>query len=301
MNHQSQTIAKAYIEPQRVTIPNSLSNFTNNVSLSDRQMQNLRSEELYLDKLSDNSRRKLRQKIGWMLLIKTSHLDTKKEVENVLRKQVCLITLTLSSGQFTDDLFIKERMLNRFLTWLRSNYSKPSYIWKAEVQSNMRLHFHIIVNTRIDHDAVRREWNKIQCDSGYMRDYFAKYGNESPPSTEVKGIENVNFVAKYLEKYVSKDVQGRKIKGRIWGCSADLTTHTNLKIDVSIDFYKWLERLVLSGQVVKTVHEYCTVYHGDMWRLLKAYQRDIFLQMSAIVDPMQYWVPDIVREGVFDV
>lgn len=133
------------------------------------------------------------------------------------------ITLTLSGDQKHDDYFIKNKMLDVFLKWLKRKGVK-SYVWRAETQANGRIHFHITTNTYIHWRSIRDKWNSIQQVHGYLDNYFDSFHSLDPNSTDVKAVKNEGKALRYIAKYMGKATPGRReIQGHSFGYSQSLS------------------------------------------------------------------------------
>lgn len=152
--------------------------------------------------------------------------------------QSSFITLTLPVNQFTSDLSIKQA-LNHFLTQLRQKFGLKNYVWKAELQKNQSIHFHIIIDIYIHHSAIRYYWNQAIEVLGYVSEYHKKYSKlslrdyaelrgisiqeaikpfrygrdtnwQSPPTEQIKAVRNPSQLAGYLAKYIIKPLQAQE-------------------------------------------------------------------------------------------
>lgn len=162
--------------------------------------------------ISVKASKRINQALSWFAGLTSERVHTSSN-EMVIKHKLSFITLTLSDRQQHSDQFIKQRMLNWFLNEIKLKYMVASYLWRAESQENGNIHFHIVINSFIPHQAVRYIWNKIQNNFGYLDNYRAKYGaDKNPPSTEIKAVYKCRNIAGYLSKYVSKDVALVKFK-----------------------------------------------------------------------------------------
>lgn len=109
-------------------------------------------------------------------------------------------TLTLPSKQIHSDRVIVSTCLRKFLRWWKDRCPTLLYLWKAEVQDNGNIHFHVTSNSFIHHRVLRRKWNQFVEVLGYV----SRYGKEEPPSTEVKAVKNVKDICAYIAAYISK-------------------------------------------------------------------------------------------------
>lgn len=115
-----------------------------------------------------------------------------------------------------------------------------NYIWRAETQENGNIHFHMIADTFLNQDMLRRVWNNYLQGLGYKYSYSAANVNSLKKDKNGNKIGNVE---KYLCKYLTKpplrnaykhcklkDLEGiadkdkfrRPIIGKSWGCSRKL-------------------------------------------------------------------------------
>lgn len=226
-----------------------------------RTYENLRKEkETY--KLSYQTQRKIRDSASLLAQLsppRTVYTPSKKPIYNFRNS---FITLTLPTKQRHTDQVLKGA-LNNFLVNLRSVYGLKNYIWKAELQVNENIHFHIITDIYIPHQAIRYYWNKALDLLGYISEYKAKfedlslqeyaklrgipvskalngflYGQktkwESPGSENVQSVRSIAELSHYISKYVTKslkdeedlrteDVDRIKNFGRVWARSHSLS------------------------------------------------------------------------------
>lgn len=192
-------------------------------------------------KISNKSARRLKDKINW-LVFKSKNKKVKYPNGTISENfRISFITLTLPARQVHTDLEIK-RVFNNFLTTLRKRYNMTDYVWKAELQKNQNIHFHLTTNIFIHHATIRTLWNNAIDRLGYIntyRSHFSKMTFEeyktlrlenakksnsnikeediikayndgsknkwsNPNSTDVKTVFNVKNLAAYLAKYLSK-------------------------------------------------------------------------------------------------
>ena len=147
------------------------------------------------------------------------------------------VTLTFIN-EVTDAIAI--RILNKFLTALRSEFSNLHYVRISERQDNGRIHFHLIINKFLPVIAFNRLWILQQYNAGielpgvprseFMWRYeeslererletFSTKTNPDPVqelnnSFDVKKIRNINGLSYYLTKYITKN------KNEGFGCSS---------------------------------------------------------------------------------
>lgn len=187
--------------------------------------------------ISKASKRKIFDSVNSMFCLsdaRTVHMQNGKPLYNF---KLAFVTLTLPSQQAHDDVTIKKELLNQFLVELRKNYGIQNYIWKAELQQNENIHFHLILDKYVDFQALRRRWNRCCNKLGYvdaysnkmssmsLSDYHAlrnknlkcdfqksalSYANgnrcnwSNPNSVDVRSVQSKKDLAIYLSKYIAK-------------------------------------------------------------------------------------------------
>lgn len=187
--------------------------------------------------ISNRAKRKINNAIDWLL-----EVSPKKLCHHPIKKykfwfRLNFITLTLPAKQFHDDLTIKNKCLNQFLTELRQQHKIKFYVWGAESQRNGNIHFHITTNVYIHWSVIRKIWNRCVAKLGYLEAYrneqiewhkygfrprpelFENHSEESqrkayengmkgnwsdPNSTDIKSVRKIKSIARYLSKHYSK-------------------------------------------------------------------------------------------------
>jgi hypothetical protein len=110
----------------------------------------------------------------------------KSQGSNLKKMPIALITLTLPSEQKHTDNFIKRNMLQTFLQYCKYHYGMSLYFWKAEVQDNENIHFHITCNVFIEKHVVQAVWNNILSPFGYIDAYKNKMEDKYPSGFEFR-------------------------------------------------------------------------------------------------------------------
>jgi len=142
------------------------------------------------------------------------------------------ITLTLSAKQIHGHKEIKRTLLNHFLIVIQRKYEINRWLWKAEVQKNGNIHFHILVDKYIEKKELQGLWNGIQNKLGYVDRFQEKFGHSNPPSTEIKKVKDLSTTLAYLRKYLTKKGEEIENFGRCWGCSDNLRKVSSFKLEM---------------------------------------------------------------------
>jgi len=188
--------------------------------------------------LSQKSKNRLRNTLSWLVMCSAKRnvkLSGGKFVKNF---QISFVTLTLPTKQMHSHKEIKSKCLNLFLQNLRKKFKVKNYVWKAELQKNGNIHFHISFDKPIHYMIIRRYWNLAIEKLGYVTAYqkqmeqlsFDDYcywqgqnGNKdpkklkgsynygtstswrSPNTTDIKSVKKMDNWASYMAKYMTKD------------------------------------------------------------------------------------------------
>lgn len=143
-------------------------------------------------------------------------------VNNERSRKLVFLTLTLPEQQKLVDNEVKRRALMPFIQELKQMFFVSHYFWRAEAQKNGNIHFHLVIDQFIDKSTVNFLWDKHLWLSGLCSVAPVFVDKYHTATTRIEGIQGVASVAGYVCKYVTKSDGGRKIFGRIWGCSDSL-------------------------------------------------------------------------------
>lgn len=258
----------ATVYPNRITVRYEFDTRTARTRWEERIMKQTESSRNNLTKkktnwtLSYQSKRKIYDSVNFLHQLAPAKTIKTKSGKLIYNFKTSFITLTLPSKQKHPDIQIKSA-LNNFLTTLRQKYNLKNYIWKAELQQNKNIHFHLVTDLYIHHSAIRYYWNKAINVLGYVDEYekkfskmslqeYAEYRNlpvskaingylegrktkwKSPGTENVQAIKNGKMLSYYIAKYITKstaeseeitDQEQERIKnfGRTWGRSQSLS------------------------------------------------------------------------------
>jgi hypothetical protein len=236
-------------------------------SRPEKSLENLKKKKFTGD-VSKHVKKRISRAID-NLILQTPWKKTFCRIEKrEFRYRVGLITLTLPSSQIHDDNQIKNVCLNDFLNKIRNNHDCKNYIWKAEPQKNGNIHFHITIDKFIHHTLVRKYWLSAVEKLGYVTAFAAKFGHYYPPATEIRSVRSVKKLGAYLSKYLAKDSKGRKILGRLWSLSYNLSKFQNptytgqdsifWEIDAACNrLFTWYKK-----------HDFCEMFGMDLKKLM---------------------------------
>lgn len=237
--------------PSRITLTNRREpipfhklNFDKNVANQlFRKQQNAESNFNVLKNpfvISKASKRKMMTSINSMYQLSEPRKVKMKNKKFIYNFRMSFITLTLPAKQNHSDIEIKKTCLNQFLVELRKHYNVKNYVWKAELQKNENIHFHLLLDQYVDFQALRRRWNRILNKLGYVDAYqermfsmdlinYHEMRNKNgttnfndsakayaagqkanwsnPNSVDVRSVYSKNELAAYLGKYICKSFE----------------------------------------------------------------------------------------------
>lgn len=190
--------------------------------------------------LSDKQANRIRKSINWLFMIAVKKTVHDKRTKKKWSFRLNFLTLTLSSKQKHTDNEIRKYMFEPFLRKLRQEYNGLLYVWKAEVQDNGNLHFHLNCNVYIDWRILRDLWNEQQQKLGYIDND----NNADPNSTDIKAVQDAKGLGGYMAKYIGKkDIYTAALK-RYHRLTA--AAHKNEKVSCSIpaNYFARLKRKI---------------------------------------------------------
>lgn len=228
--------------------------------------QNLRDNKPK-EHMSRKAVRRLTNSVNWLVASARQKWIYDKQTKKRFSFKVNFITLTLPTldHSVTDHAF-KSDLLHNFINTCRVAYGLKNYVWKVEAQANGNIHAHFTTDTFIHWRDVRRVWNRILQKKGIIDAYKSKHekltfeeyctlynptgersvldlrrafthgvdtGWSDPNSSDIHSVHKVKDIAAYLAKYMSKSEDDRRtIKGRLWGCSYNLSESNKLVLEV---------------------------------------------------------------------
>lgn len=211
--------------------------------------------------LSHKAKQNLRNCFQWLQIISNLKTVYSKKENKTFKFKLSFITLTLSDVQKHSDDYIKSHLLEPFLKWMGRSHQANSYIWKAEVQNNGNIHFHITTNKFIHWKSVRAKWNNLLSKHDYCKVYQDGTNDKGSCATEIKAVRNEKQIANYIVNYVSKKDLFKKIKDY----STKKVTYINSEsCELNNHFYV-RENFRQVSCCDGTSREYKRQIHGRIW------------------------------------
>lgn len=189
--------------------------------------------------LTSQSSRKLKNALE--LLIYTANYKTVfvAKTGTYFRYKLNFITLTLPSKQIHSDNLIISLILSPFLESWAKHRKGFLYTWKAEVQANGNIHFHLLTNSFIHYKKLRKRWNKACEKLGYV----TRSGIDDPNSTDVHALENKKNLAGYLVSYMNKkDIYSKALLRWLKMHKKSLADATRCVVHLPKNYFKHIKR-----------------------------------------------------------
>jgi hypothetical protein len=153
------------------------------------------------------------------------------------------ITLTIPGG--CRHLTAKEGhslLLEKWIRKMRTKYQMTTYLWKAELQKNGQLHYHITTPAWILYTNIRDTWNNLLSDAGLLKEYLSEHNNQMPNSTDVHAVYKIRNIHSYLVKYLSKEDKDSSTQGKVWDCSLNIKKAKFFSIPEPGAIYQTIDR-----------------------------------------------------------
>jgi hypothetical protein len=296
-------------------------------TISPRSLANLNKSKSSVN-MSATSKRTLRDSILLLYQLstpRTVQINNKKSIYNY---RASFITLTLPSTQIHSDTEIKKQ-LNTFLTNLRTTLGVNNYVWKAELQKNSNIHFHLIIDKYVSFTVIRYYWNKAINNLGYVDRYKEKFNKMSlkeyarhrnlsisdsynsykkgvsqgwtkPNSVDVNSVRNDKQLAVYLSKYFAKsdesniDLERVQQFGKVWARSRSLSAIKLITRFYWEDFKRNLHSFLLDAKnFVHKVYEWNEVYYFKFSTMSKRLDTWLRNHLISQAKSFSYPFPDI--------
>lgn len=150
--------------------------------------------------LSYKANKRLQDAINLLVLSAKPKTLYSKDLKSYFRFRVNFVTLTLPSLQCHPDKEIHNKVFKDFIRAWKRKSPGLLYVWKAEVQDNGNLHYHLTTNSFLHYRKLRNMWNRACNLLGYMD----RCSVTDPNSTDVHAVKNIKNLGAYLCSYVSK-------------------------------------------------------------------------------------------------
>jgi hypothetical protein len=191
----------------------------------------------------NGSRKRLRESLSrWTDTVRYAHeLLGEKKITPL--KRHTFLTLTLPSPQIHCDKIITREALGSLIQKLKRKFYINNYIWKAEIQKNGNIHYHILTDKFIPHLMLRDHWNDCLQLLGYVSEFEKRWGHSAPNSTDIHALRKIRNINAYIGKYMSKSETIRPLCGHTWGRSDGIAELESFTLTETLEVFEWFQLL----------------------------------------------------------
>lgn len=226
----------------------------------------MQQQKQYSGGMSPGARKRLTKAITLLVQCAKKRWLYNEVSKRMVLHQLSFITLTVSDPE--KKLSGKEayqKLMSHFLQWLRRTKKVNTYIWKAELQKNGQIHYHITTPAFINYQEIRDKWNNLQRKAGLLDKYALKKGHYDANSTDIHSVRNIKDLAAYLIKYIAKQTQNEKsLGGKVWDCSENLSKAKYHSIPMQPHHQHFLQQA--------EAHKLARIFHADRFSIIKFYE-----------------------------
>jgi hypothetical protein len=220
----------------------------------------------YSGNMSQGAKKRLTKAITLLVQCTKKRLLYNEVSKRMVSHQLSFITLTVSDPQ--KKLSGKEaysKLLSHFLAWMRRTKKINTYIWKAELQKNGQIHYHITTPAFINYQEIRDKWNNLQKKAGLLDKYIEAKGHSDANSTDIHSVRNIKDLSSYLIKYIAKSSQNKEqLGGKVWDCSDNLSKAKYHSLPMENHHKEFLD--------LAEDNDLCKVHHDDRFTIIKFFQ-----------------------------
>src|SRR6056297_3299633 len=134
------------ISPTHLSIYNQWQGQKRSSQLVQKTIKNLKCNKRK-QRISKQSKKKIQQSINWLMFQAKKKSYIVERTGSIQYFKVNFITLTLPAKQQHSDQVIKTEIFEKWLTEMRNLNLMGEYVWRAELQDNGNIHFHIATDT----------------------------------------------------------------------------------------------------------------------------------------------------------
>lgn len=251
--------------------------------------EKLLEREKYTGQITHGAKKRLTKAIS--LLVQSSpekwiYNPVTKKTEN---HKLSFITLTLPAVEKAQDAkFTHKYLLQPMLRILRNKYKMCSYVWKAELQKNNSVHYHVTTDLFIRWEQLRQHWNALLRKNGLLQAFQQQYGHDNPNSVDIHSVQKVNDLEAYLVKYISKEYQNsKKLAGKVWDCSKNLKQAKYFTTTLDHELHQQINREIDLGWLKPVYRDHCTILRSRTTDYYQSFSKTIiseyFLHLNSIL------------------
>lgn len=208
--------------------------------------------------------------------------------------KLSFITLTLPDVEAAKDAkFTHKHLLQPMLRILREKYKMKAYVWKAELQKNESIHYHITTELFLPWEQLRQHWNALMKKNSLLEKFAEKYGHENPNSVDIHAVNKINDLEAYLIKYVTKEYQnGTKLQGKIWDCSKNLKEAKYFTTNLDSEIHQQLLSEIDLGWLEPIYRDRCVILRSRTTDYYQSFSQRITNDYYSHLNSILAWESD---------
>ncbi len=226
---------------------------------SHQRIQNMRNitKGKYLGIMTAGTKKRLSKAISLLVMATKKRKIWNEIINKKVDHQLSFITLTISDpGKKLTGKEAYRKLLEPFIAWMRKTLKINTYIWKAELQKNGQIHYHITTPTFINCHKLREKWNNLQRSAGLLDKYYLQQNHYNANSTDIKSVKSKKNMANYLIKEICKSIQNQSsIGGKVWDCSNNLSKAKYYSTAWTQEHEDFIQRAVVNNLASNVIHE----------------------------------------------
>lgn len=233
----------------------------------------------YSGKVTTHAAKRIKKAVDLLVQVSKPTLIYNDVIQRHIMHTLSFITLTISAKeQHITASQGHELLLQKWILRMKRKAGLNTYIWKAELQKNGQLHYHITTPSWINYTLIRDEWNNILAKAGLKKTWDESSG-KIQNSTDVHAVYKVKDLAAYLCKYLSKEDKEQSTKGKIWDCSLNLKRSKLFTVNQPSDFK------INSKEIKVKDCERCTMIFtaNPIYHFSNSIQRQYQLYLNAVL------------------
>lgn len=254
----------------------------------------LKNRAKYTGQITPGAKKRLTKAVS--LLVQSS---AESWVYNPVTKKnqphkLSFITLTLPDVDSAKDAkFCHKFLLQPMLRILRDKYKMNSYIWKAELQANESIHYHLTTDLFLPWEQLRQHWNAITRKNGLLNEFRDKYGHDNPNSVDIHAVNKINDLEAYLVKYISKDYQNeKKLDGKIWDCSKNLKAAKYFSEPVDFELHAQVMQDIKMGWATPIYRDRCVILRYTTTDYYLSFSQNLIDKYYSHLTDIRQWTQD---------
>lgn len=256
-----------------------------------KNAQKLRERAKYTGEITSGAKKRLTKAIS--LLVQSS---AEKWIYNPVTKKtqnhkISFITLTLPDIEAAKDAkFTHKNLLQPMLRILRNKYKMCSYVWKAELQENESIHYHITTELFMPWEQLRQHWNALLRKNGFLEKFQQKYGHDNPNSVDIHAVSKVNDLEAYLVKYISKEYQNsKKLSGKVWDCSKNLKEAKYFTTTLDYQLHRQILREIDLGWLTPIYRDRCVILKSKTTDYYQSFSKSVINKYYSHITKIPKW------------